>query len=275
MKMKRVFKTKRKRNYKIILFILVVLSSIFMANYMIKNTSNEFIIDGKLNHFNINIDKERILLKMGLNYKKANKIIKKEEPVFNELQYDFPKVYIYNTHNREEYNGGTVIDAANKLKEELRNFNIDAIVETKDIVGEVKAKNLAYKDTYKITRELVKSKLSENIVLYIDLHRDSVKREFTTAQVDGKSYAKMLFVVGAKHDTYKENYQVCDEINKYIKNNNNAFSRGILVRKSSSYNQDLASNVILIELGSQDNTIEEVNNSIGILANALSSYINE
>ena len=275
MKMKRVFKTKRKRNYKIILFILTVLSSIFMANYMIKNTSNEFIIDGKLNHFNINIDKERILLKMGLNYKKANKIIKKEEPVFNELQYDFPKVYIYNTHNREEYNGGTVIDAANKLKEELRNFNIDAIVETKDIVGEVKAKNLAYKDTYKITRELVNSKLSENIVLYIDLHRDSVKREFTTAQVDGKSYAKMLFVVGAKHDTYKENYQVCDEINKYIKNNNNAFSRGILVRKSSSYNQDLASNVILIELGSQDNTIEEVNNSIGVLANALSSYINE
>lgn len=275
MKMKRVFKTKRKRNYKIILFILIVLSSIFMANYMIKNTSNEFIIDGKLNHFNINIDKERILLKMGLNYKKANKIIKKEEPVFNELQYDFPKVYIYNTHNREEYNGGTVIDAANKLKEELRNFNIDAIVETKDIVGEVKAKNLAYKDTYKITRELVNSKLSENIVLYIDLHRDSVKREFTTAQVDGKSYAKMLFVVGAKHDTYKENYQVCDEINKYIKNNNNAFSRGILVRKSSSFNQDLASNVILIELGSQDNTIEEVNNSIGILANALSSYINE
>lgn len=273
--MKRVFKTKRKRNYKIILFILIVLSSIFMANYMIKNTSNEFIIDGKLNHFNINIDKERILLKMGLNYKKANKIIKKEEPVFNELQYDFPKVYIYNTHNREEYNGGTVIDAANKLKEELRNFNIDAIVETKDIVGEVKAKNLAYKDTYKITRELVNNKLSENIVLYIDLHRDSVKREFTTAQVDGKSYAKMLFVVGAKHDTYKENYQVCDEINKYIKNNNNAFSRGILVRKSSSFNQDLASNVILIELGSQDNTIEEVNNSIGILANALSSYINE
>ena len=117
--------------------------------------------------------------------------------------------------------------------------------------------------------------MNVNIVLYIDLHRDSVKREFTTVQVDDKSYAKMLFVVGGKHDTYKENYQVCDEINKYVKNNNNAFSRGILVRKSSSYNQDLASNIILIELGSQDNTIEEVNNTIGVLANALSSYINE
>ena len=54
-----------------------------------------------------------------------------------------------------------------------------------------------------------------------------------------------------------------------------SFSRGILVRKNSSYNQDLASNIILIELGSQDNTIEEVNNTIGVLANALSSYINE
>ena len=275
MEMRKVFRTKRKRNYKIILFILVLVSTIFIANLMIKNTSKEYIIDGKLNHFKIDIDKEKILLKMGINYKKANKIIKKDEPVFNELQYDFPKVYIYNTHNREEYNGGSVVDAANKLKEELRNYNIDATVETKDIVGEVKAKNLAYKDTYKITRELVTSKMNENIVLYIDLHRDSVKREFTTAQVDNKSYAKMLFVVGGKHDTYKENYQVCDEINKYVKNDNNAFSRGILVRKSSSYNQDLASNIILIELGSQDNTIEEVNNTIGVLANALSSYINE
>ena len=179
------------------------------------------------------------------------------------------------TRDKSAVNEEQMIELTNKLKEELRNYNIDATVETKDIVGEVKAKNLAYKDTYKITRELVTSKMNENIVLYIDLHRDSVKREFTTAQVDDKSYAKMLFVVGGKHDTYKENYQVCDEINKYIKNNNNAFSRGILVRKNSSYNQDLASNIILIELGSQDNTIEEVNNTIGVLANALSSYINE
>ena len=78
-----------------------------------------------------------------------------------------------------------------------------------------------------------------------------------------------------KNEYYSKLQSECIEIQNCIKNNNNAFSRGILVRKNSSYNQDLASNIILIELGSQDNTIEEVNNTIGVLANALSSYINE
>ena len=49
--MRKVFRTKRKRNYKIILFILVLVTTIFIANLMIKNTSKEYIIDGKLNHF--------------------------------------------------------------------------------------------------------------------------------------------------------------------------------------------------------------------------------
>ena len=57
--MRKVFRTKRKRNYKIILFTLVLVSTIFAANLMIKNTSKEYIIDGKLNHFKIDIDKER------------------------------------------------------------------------------------------------------------------------------------------------------------------------------------------------------------------------
>ena len=59
--MRKVFRTKRKRNYKIILFILVLVSTIFIANLMIKNTSKEYIIDGKLNHFKIDIDKEKIV----------------------------------------------------------------------------------------------------------------------------------------------------------------------------------------------------------------------
>lgn len=273
--MKKIFKTKKRKNFKILFFLVFLFFSAYVSNYLVNNIPKEYIIDNDIKHFNINIDKEKILLKMGLNYKKANKVIKKEQPVFNELEYDFPKIYIYNTHNREEYVGGTVVDASNKLKEELKKYNIDAIVETKDIVGEVKEKNLAYKDTYKITRELVNNKLNENIELYIDLHRDSVKKEFTTANVNEKSYAKLLFVVGGKHESYKDNYQVCDDINKHIKNNNNAFSRGILVRKSSSYNQDLSSKVILIELGSQENTMEEVNNTIEVLASALSNYISE
>ena len=117
--------------------------------------------------------------------------------------------------------------------------------------------------------------MNDDISLYIDLHRDSVNKSITTTEIDGKNYAKMLFVVGGKHETYMENYNVCDSLNKFVKNINSSLSRGILVRKSSSYNQDLKSNVILIEMGSEKNTMEAVNNTISSLAEAISNYIKE
>ena len=139
----------------------------------------------------------------------------------------------------------------------------------------MKKNNLQYKDTYKVTRDLLINKMSEEFSIYIDLHRDSVSKDATTTEIDGKSYAKILFVIGGKHESYMENYSVCDKLNKYIKNINNKLTRGILVRKSSSYNQDLASNIILIELGSENNTMEEVNNTIEVLSEAISYYVNE
>lgn len=273
--MRRIFKAKRTRKYKLLIFLIITILSVFISNKVINGLSKEYIISGKLEKFNIDIDKEKFLLKMGLNYKKINKIKENDLNVFNELVYDNPKVYIYNTHNREEYDGGSVVDAAKYLKEELTKYNIDALVETKDIVGEVKSNNLQYKDTYKVTRELISKNIDDDISLYIDLHRDSVNKSVTTTEIDGKSYAKMLFVVGGKHETYMENYNVCDNLNKFVKNINSSLSRGILVRKSSSYNQDLKSNVILIEMGSEKNTMEEVNNTISFLAEAISNYIKE
>ena len=144
--MRKIFKAKRTRKYKLLIFLIITILSVFISNKVINGLSKEYIISGKLEKFNIDIDKEKFLLKMGLNYKKINKIKENDLNVFNELVYDNPKVYIYNTHNREEYDGGSVVDAAKYLKEELTKYNIDALVETKDIVGEVKSNNLQYKE---------------------------------------------------------------------------------------------------------------------------------
>lgn len=273
--MKKMFKSKKTRKYKFLIFVLGIFLSTFISNKIISNISKNYIISGKLEKFDINIDKEKMLLKLGLNYKKINKIKKNSSPVFNELIFDNPKIYVYNTHNKENYASGSVIDASIALKNKLESKNIDVIVEDKDIVSEVKKNNLQYKDTYKVTRDLLINKMSEEFSIYIDLHRDSVSKDATTTEIDGKSYAKILFVIGGKHESYMENYSVCDKLNKYIKNINNKLTRGILVRKSSSYNQDLASNIILIELGSENNTMEEVNNTIEVLSEAISYYVNE
>ena len=41
------------------------------------------------------------------------------------------------------------------------------------------------------------------------------------------------------------------------------------------FNQDLSSHAILLEVGGVDNTIEEVNNTLEVIANVLKEYIIE
>ena len=41
------------------------------------------------------------------------------------------------------------------------------------------------------------------------------------------------------------------------------------------YNQDLKENVILIEIGGNENNIEEVNNTLDLVAHVIGEYINE
>ncbi len=50
-------------------------------------------------------------------------------------------------------------------------------------------------------------------------------------------------------------------------------SRGIYERKAY-YNQDLNKNIMLIELGAKENTIEEVTNTIEALTFIFNKYIN-
>ena len=76
--MRRIFKAKRTRKYKLLIFLIITILSVFVSNKVINNLSKEYIISGKLEKFNINIDKEKFLLKMGLNYKKINKVTASE-----------------------------------------------------------------------------------------------------------------------------------------------------------------------------------------------------
>ena len=70
-----------------------------------------------------------------------------------------------------------------------------------------------------------------------------------------------------------------DEINDKINSKYPDLSRGVLQKEgygvNGVYNQDLASNVILIELGGDKNNLEEVENTIDILVEIIGEYVNE
>lgn len=114
---------------------------------------------------------------------------------------------------------------------------------------------------------------NNNYKIYIDLHRDSIKRNLSVFEKDNKKYAKVLFVIGTKHNNYKSNEKLVKELENLINKNYKGLSRGIMYKEKSIFNQDLSQNAILIEIGGVDNTLEEINNTLNVIASILNEYI--
>lgn len=270
--MRKRFRT-RKSHYLFIKSIIYISFIYSLSNYLFSSISHDYnFLENPIHNFTI--DRKSLLLKMGLNYKEKkippNDFVFKEEPIQVK-----PKIYIYNTHQTEEYNGYSLVEATNYLKSELEKQNVEVFIDDIDIKNILNENNLTYKDSYKVTRNLLQSKNIGEFGIIIDLHRDSSKRSVTTTSINNVQFARVMFVVGGSYNTYKNNYNLMDKLNKQIKSINPSLSRGIFLRKSSHYNQDLGSNIILIELGGVENTKEEVNNTVEILSQVLADYLSE
>lgn len=209
-----------------------------------------------------------------------------EDPYKSEVKE--PILYIYNTHQTEGYQKSnnasynitpSVLMASYILRESLNDLGIPSLVETNDITEVLRVHNWKYKYSYAASKLLLQDAMEKNKSLqyFIDLHRDSMSHEITTTTIDGKSYAKVLFVIGKDHKKYEENLKFANAVNDYIKNINPSLTRGISIKGGSGvngiYNQDLSPNAILIELGGQYNNITEINNTITILSKAIHSYV--
>lgn len=268
--MRRVFKTKKKFNASIIFWLVLLFCTIIIdiKSFGIVDYSSYF---NGIKIIDLNIDKDKLLSKIGFNYNLKEALI----PVISEvLEVDKPSVYIYNTHQSEEFVDTDIYEVSLMLRDMLKDVDIDCYVEETNIANELKRLNYKYKDSYKVTRELLSNNL-DKFDLFIDLHRDSSKHNTSTTSIDGKDYARVMFVIGKNHANYELNYGLASNLNKIIKNIDNKLTRGIYVRQSSTYNQDLDKNVLLIELGGVENNMEEVSNTLNILVKALEYYFYE
>ena len=186
------------------------------------------------------------------------------------------EVYLYNSHNREEYKTNiygitpSVMDVSNMIQNELLKYYVYSYVEKMDVVGEIKKRDLEYYDTYDISRNNIISirKKYPSINYIFDIHRDSVSGDLSRVKINDKSYAKIMFLVGKKNSNYKENEKNIKVMSDYI----NKKYPGILRNNYYNnyiFNQDLIPNAFLIEVGGIDNTIEELHNTSQVLADAI------
>ncbi len=210
-----------------------------------------------------------------------------EDP-FEDQEILAPKVYIYNTHQLEEYKKSSnneynvtpnVLMAAYILREKLNSLSIPTIVEETEINEILKINAWKYYKSYDVTRMLIEQARKDysSLNYFIDLHRDSVSHNKTYIKIKGKDYAKILFIVGLENKNYKENLKFTEGLNDLIEQKYPGLSRGIYKKQGEGvngvYNQDIDKHVILIELGGVDNTIDEVTNTIDALSDVFFDYI--
>ncbi len=274
-----------------------------IINYLLKTGSNNLIeANSNQDLFDINMNTSNFMLKTSLNNLiddssvvfedsyDENTIVTKyfEDP--NKYQVNEPMIYIYNTHQLEEYSNTNVnmydaspnvLMASYILKEKLNDLSLPTIVEETNISQILTTNNWKYSYSYLASKMLVEDALSKNKSLkyIIDLHRDSMPKDRTTLTVDSKSYAKVLFVVGTEHDNYSANLNIAKHLSDIINSKVSGLSKGVLEKggpgNNGVYNQDLSSNALLIELGGPENTIDEVSNTISIIADSLYDLIKE
>ena len=202
-------------------------------------------------------------------------------------------VFIYNTHNRESFlpslPGESHPDSAHhsemnitkvseRLAESLRKKGIGTQVDKTDIGKLLDERGWEFWQSYDASREVVEEAFSANkdIQFVFDLHRDSQRRDKTTKEINGKSYAKLMFVVGLEHKDFERNFKIASEMNRLLEEKYPGLSRGVLPKEGSGtngiYNQDLSGNAMLIEFGGVDNTMEELYRSADALAEVFSEY---
>ena len=269
-----------------ILKITLISLLIFSYYFIIKNSN--FIenitkdIEDKYSNKSINIEK----FKTEVVYKSLNKIIDIDDlKLSKSISINSNnKVYIYNTHDTEKYNLPYTSDysiipdvtlASKILKEYLKNYNIDSYIETSSMKEYLSKNKLKYTDSYKASRYYLEKNLTKDYKLILDIHRDSLRHKYTLYEKDNKKYARILFIIGASNKDYKKNKLIADNLNTRLNNEYKGISRGVTLREDISYNQDLNNKIILVKIGGIDSTLEELNNTMEVLAKIISDYIKE
>ena len=184
------------------------------------------------------------------------------------------KIHIYNTHQGEEYDGYNVVLGANYLKDCLSSQGYQCDVEANDFEGYKAVHNIAYNKSYSVSKMYLEQSIQSNggYDLIIDFHRDSISKELSTINHNGKSYAKIMFVVGKSSGKFDAVNQLSQQLSDIANSIVPKISRGVYV-KQSHYNQGTSDNMVLIEVGAQSNTKEEIQATVEVIASTIGKYL--
>ncbi|GAB6117431.1 hypothetical protein JCM16816_10280 [Thermoanaerobacter brockii subsp. lactiethylicus] len=238
-----------------------------------------------------------------------------EKPVLKNIDNSKPYLLIYHTHTMEAYAATeknkyiarygydrtddlnyTVAKVADYLTEYLRKEGIP-------VLHDKTINDYNYDKSYVNSFATVSKILKEypSIKAAIDLHRDGYGavmkpgvetipvlsnlpnqdfRKKYVMEINGEKVARVSFIIGSRRtpemqQDWRKNYEFAKRISDKLNELYPGLSLGVQVKPYSEYNQHLLEKSILIELGSNYNTLEEAIATTKYLAKAISEVIKQ
>lgn len=208
-----------------------------------------------------------------------------------------PMVLIYHTHTTESFvspKTGNYDESFNfRTTEPDKNMVMvgDAIAEQLAAagIGVVHARELhdypVWTGSYNNSAETIRAVLEEypSICIALDIHRDAITDGSTViapvAEINGRQSAQIMIISGCDDGTmnmpdYRENFHFACRLQQTAETMFSGLTRPILF-DYRKYNQDMTKGSLLIEVGSQGNTLEEAQYAGELVGQALSETIRQ
>lgn len=196
-----------------------------------------------------------------------------------------PQILIYHTHSQESFadsipgdKNTTIMGAGEYLTGLLRDtYGYEVLHHTGEY--DVESRDYAYSNALPALEAVLEQYPSVEVV--IDLHRDAVAEDKKLVSYqNGRAAAQVMFFNGLSHT--KKQGDISYLANPYIDDNLafsfqmqvlcNEYYPGLTRRiylKGYRYNMHLCSKSLLIEMGAQTNTCDEIKNTLDIVAHVL------
>lgn len=192
---------------------------------------------------------------------------------------DFPKfqsVAIYCTHTDESYvptsgtesknGGGDILDVAQTIVDALEAQGVQVI--HSDNIHDPHDSN-AYQRSRKTAAQL----LQEAPAAMIDVHRDGVPDPaYYETELDGQPATQIRLVVGRQNQNSEANIEFAEKMKAYYDEVKPGLIKSIYMAKGN-YNQDLAPNSVLLEVGTHTNSLDQAETGAKEFAEALPQFL--
>lgn len=220
-------------------------------------------------------------------YLNAERLLNEDLILNNEDEAQGPQILIYHTHASEDFVDSvpgdpstTIVGAGDRLTELLEGYGFRVLHDTGVYDQE---RDNAYEKALPAVEQILKE--NPGIEVVIDLHRDEMANDRRLVMdLQGRPTARFMFFNGLSYlrrqgeISYLENPYILDNLafsfqaqvlaNEYYP----GLTRKIYL-KAYRYNMHLCPKSMLIELGAQNNTVEEIMNACDPLAHVLAMVL--